>query len=62
VFQSQDYGTELTQLERLTLTPLPATAGQATLLVTFSTGHQLTFWLTEAGNGWLIDRIGPGRE
>ncbi len=62
VFQSQDYATELTQLEQLTVTPLPATPGQATLLVAFPTGHRLTFGLAGAGNGWLIDRIGPGRE
>jgi hypothetical protein len=62
VFQSQDYETELTQLERLTVTPLGAKAGQATLLVAFPTGHRLKFWLAEAGNQWLIDRIGPGQQ
>jgi hypothetical protein len=57
VFQSQDYATELTQLEQLTVTPLPATPGRATLLVAFPTGHQLKFELAGAGNGWFIDRI-----
>jgi hypothetical protein len=62
VFQSQDYQVELTQLDRLTVTPLQATPGQSTLLVAFPTGHRLKFWLTEADNQWLIDRIGPGKE
>ncbi len=62
MFGSQDYGTELTQMERLTVSPLPATPGQATHLVEFPTGHQLRFWLTAAGNAWLIDRIEPGKE
>ncbi len=62
VFQSQDYMTELTQMEQLTATPLPAAPGQATLLVAFPTGHQLRFWLAAAGNAWLIDRIGSGKE
>ncbi|MBD0260223.1 MAG: hypothetical protein ICV83_31290 [Cytophagales bacterium] len=62
VFGSQDYGTELTQMEQLTVTPLPAAPGQPMLLVAFPTGHQLRFWLAAAGNGWLIDRIGPGKE
>ncbi len=62
VFQSQDYATELTQLKQLTVMPLPAPPGQATLLVAFPTGHRLTFGLAGAGNDWLIDRIGPGRE
>ena len=62
VFQSQDYATELGQMEKLTVTSLAATPGQATLLVAFPTGHRLTFWLTGAGNEWLIDRIGPGQE
>lgn len=62
VFQSQDYETELTQLEQLTVTPLQTMPGQAAFLVAFPTGHRLKFWLTEAGNAWLIDRIGPGQE
>ncbi len=62
VFQSQDYETELTQLEGLTVTPLQPTPGGAAFLVAFPTGHRLKFWLTQAGNAWLIDRIGPGQE